>query len=213
MTGSGGACRLGILLSGRGSNFRAIHQAIQEERLQAEIAVVFSNHAEAAGLSYAREQGLPAAHLDKAGFENRQAYDAALTRLLQEHRVDWIILAGYDRILGAPLLNAYAGRILNIHPSLLPAYGGKNMVGLKVHAAVLAGGETESGCTVHGVTETVDGGPILGQSRVPVLPGDTPETLAERVLAAEHRLYPEVIQRIIQQPSSSGEETHVSIQS
>lgn len=192
--------RLGLLLSGRGSNFKAIVQAIQQGQLpHAEIALVISNHAEAGGLAFAREQNLATACFPPDTHPTRMALDQAMAEILKEYQVDLVILAGFDRILGPHVLSAYPHRILNIHPSLLPAYGGKGMVGLKVHAAVLKNGEKESGCTVHVVTETVDGGPILGQAKVAVAPSDTPECLAQKVLEQEHRLYPEMIGNYIQQ--------------
>ncbi|HEY9685624.1 MAG TPA: phosphoribosylglycinamide formyltransferase [Coleofasciculaceae cyanobacterium] len=200
-------CRLGVMLSGRGSNFASIQTAIEAGTLRnARIALVISNHADAPGLELARAKGLKTAAFDKAGFENRQAFDTAVTKTLKAEGVELLILAGYDRIISAPLLEAYAGHILNIHPSLLPAYGGKGMVGGKVHAAVLENGEAESGCSVHVVTDTVDGGPVLGQARVPVLPGDTPEALAARVLEQEHQLYPQAIGQFIEQQILPGEE-------
>jgi formyltetrahydrofolate-dependent phosphoribosylglycinamide formyltransferase len=187
-------CRLGILLSGRGSNFAAIQEAIAQGQLpHAEIAVVISNHEDAPGLTLAQSKGLNTVALDKADFEGRAAFDTAIAEALKAHQVDLVVLAGYDRILSQPVLDAYPHRILNIHPSLLPAYGGKGMVGSKVHQAVIDGREATSGCTVHVVTDVVDGGAILGQSSVPVLDTDTPETLAARVLAQEHQLYPRMI--------------------
>lgn len=192
--------RLGVLLSGRGSNFAAIQRAITENRLgNAEIALVVSNRPDAAGLELAKSYGLPTLTLDKSQFESRQLFDQAIVDGLKAHQVAVIILAGYDRIITDTLLTAYAGRILNIHPSLLPAYGGKGMVGHKVHQAVLDNRETQSGCSVHLVTEIVDGGAVLGQSRVPVLPDDTPETLAARILEQEHQLYPRIIGEFIRQ--------------
>lgn len=192
-------CRLGILLSGRGSNCVAIAKAIETGVLpNAEISVVISNRAEAPGLALAEAKGLKTVIIEKHQFDTRSACDAAIVETLQAHQVDLIILAGYDRILDPVLLTAYPGRILNIHPSLLPAYGGKGMVGAKVHQAVLSNAEQESGCSVHVVTETVDGGPILGQSRVPVLTLDTPEMLAARILEQEHQLYPQVIGEFIE---------------
>lgn len=188
--------KLGVLLSGRGSNFAAIQAAIEAGDLpQAQIALVISNRANAPGVTLAQAKGLPTATFTQSDFGSRLEMDAAMAQALQSHGIELVILAGYDRIIGAPLLNAYPGRILNIHPSLLPAYGGKGMVGLNVHAAVIAARETESGCSVHVVTDTVDGGPVLGQVRVPVHPDDTPESLAKRVLAAEHKLYPQVIRQ------------------
>ncbi|WP_303673157.1 phosphoribosylglycinamide formyltransferase [Vampirovibrio chlorellavorus] len=191
--------RLGVLLSGRGSNFLAIQQAIESGQLpNTRISVVISNQREAVGLQKAQEKGLPTAIFEKADYQNRNALDEAIAQCLKSHQVDLVVLAGYDRIISAPILAAFERRILNIHPSLLPAYGGKGMVGLKVHQAVLANGERESGCSVHLVTAQVDEGPILGQSRVPVLADDTPERLAARVLAEEHRLYPSVIGQYLQ---------------
>lgn len=194
-----GPFRLGVLLSGRGSNFLAIQEAIESGQLpDTQISVVISNHAEALGLQTAKEKQLPTAVFEKADFESRTALDEGITDCLKAHQVDLVVLAGYDRIISAPILAAFEQRILNIHPSLLPAYGGKGMVGLKVHQAVLANGERESGCSVHLVTAQVDEGPILGQSRVPVLADDTPESLAARVLAQEHQLYPSVIRQYLQ---------------
>ena len=190
--------RLGILLSGRGSNFEAIQEAIEQGHLpNTEVAIVVSNHADAGGLMLAQSKGLKTAALDKQNFENRAAFDRAVTETLQAHEVDLVILAGYDRIISAPLLEAYPARILNIHPSLLPAYGGKGMVGIKVHQAVVENREAHSGCTVHIVTDVVDGGAIVGQRSVPVLDSDTPETLAARILEQEHQLYPQAIREFI----------------
>jgi phosphoribosylglycinamide formyltransferase-1 len=192
--------RLGVLLSGRGSNFEAIQKAIAKGSLtNAEIALLISNRADAAGLELAKSYGLPTLALSKAQFESRLHFDQAIVDALKAHQVDLVILAGYDRIITSTLLNAYAGRILNIHPSLLPAYGGKGMVGHKVHQAVLENNEAQSGCSVHVVTEIVDGGAVLGQSCVPVLATDTVETLAKRVLEQEHQLYPRIIGEFIQQ--------------
>jgi phosphoribosylglycinamide formyltransferase-1 len=210
-------CRLGVLLSGRGSNFGAIRSEIADGSLpDAEIALVVSNHDDAPGLAFARQHALPTVALDKQDYPSREAFDAAIAEMLRAHQVDLVILAGYDRIISVPLLAAFPDRILNIHPSLLPAYGGKNMVGLKVHAAVLENREAESGCSVHIVTDTVDGGPVLGQSRVPVLPEDTPETLAARILAEEHRLYPQVIREWIarhwmQREEANSHEPRISV--
>ena len=187
-------CRLGILLSGRGSNFEAIAEAIADNLLpNAQIAVVLSNKPEAPGLASARAKNIPAVVVSD---------DADILKTLQTHRVDLVILAGYNRILSETLVRAYVSRILNIHPSLLPAYGGKGMIGLKVHQAVIAAKEAQSGCTVHLVTSDVDAGPVLGQARVAVDPADTPETLAQKVLREEHRLYPAVIRQYIDEALS-----------
>lgn len=181
--------RIGILLSGRGSNFQAIAQAIQIGTLQdTEIAVVLSNKASAPGLAIAAGMGLPT-EIAKS--------DPALLEALQAHHVNLVVLAGYMKLLTPVLLDAYAGRILNIHPSLLPAYGGVGMYGERVHQAVLQGKESHSGCSVHLVTEVIDGGQVLGQRQVPVLADDTADTLAARILTQEHQLYPEVLQAFI----------------
>jgi phosphoribosylglycinamide formyltransferase-1 len=193
-------CKLGVLLSGRGSNFQAIWAAQQRGDLPgAELACVVSNRKAAGGLDFARAQGIPAYFLGPKAYGSLEAYDAAILEHLQAHGVDWLVLAGYTKIISPVLLSAYPGRILNIHPSLLPQFGGVGMMGEAVHAAVLAAGETETGATVHLVTEEVDGGPILGQIRVPVLPTDTVETLAARVLEQEHQLYPQVIRNVVLQ--------------
>jgi formyltetrahydrofolate-dependent phosphoribosylglycinamide formyltransferase len=189
---------LGVLLSGRGSNFQAIHQAIVSGALApAEVAIVISNRSAAPGLAYAESHGIPTAFVSAKAFDGLPAYDQEVLFHLQQAQVDVVVLAGYTKLLSHVLLSAYPGRIVNIHPSLLPAYGGMGMVGMKVHEAVVAAGETTSGCTVHLVTEEVDGGPILGQASVTVSPTDTPETLAAKVLTEEHRLYPQVLQRLI----------------
>jgi phosphoribosylglycinamide formyltransferase-1 len=192
-------CPIGVLLSGRGSNFAAIQNAITSGSLpNAEIKVVISNHKDAPGLAIARQNGIASITLNRDGYSNRKDFDTAICNALKSHQVKLVVLAGYDRILGEPVLSMFANRILNIHPSLLPAYGGKGMVGMKIHQAVLEQSETQSGCSVHLVTNDVDAGPILGQSTVPVLPADTPESLAERILAEEHKLYPQVIRTFIE---------------
>jgi formyltetrahydrofolate-dependent phosphoribosylglycinamide formyltransferase len=188
--------RLAVLLSGGGSNFKAIHAACKAGELKAgELALVVSNQADAGGLAYAQAEGLPTFLLERNQYANRQAADDALLSTLKTHAIDWVILAGYNRILSQALVEAYAGRLLNIHPSLLPKFGGKGMLGLAVHKAVLAAGETQSGCTVHYVTLGVDEGSMVAQTRVPVWPDDTPEILASRVLEQEHWLYSRAIQQ------------------
>lgn len=157
------------------------------------VGVVISNTIRAAGIHWAQEQGIPTQTIPHVEFLDRNRHDATMVKVLQQHDVTAIALAGYMRIVGKPLLEAYPQRIFNIHPSLLPKFGGPGMVGKSVHTAVLAANETESGCTVHIVTDEVDSGPILAQLRVPVLPNDTIETLSERVLAAEHQCYPQAI--------------------
>jgi phosphoribosylglycinamide formyltransferase 1 len=188
--------KLGLVLSGRGSNAHAIIEHIQAGRLSgAMVACVLSNRADAPGLTMAQGFGIPTFVVDH--YPKRADRDAAMLTCLQQAQVDWVILAGYDRIIGDPLLSAYAGRVLNIHPSLLPAFGGPGMVGLAVHQAVIAAGEHTSGCTVHQVTAAVDEGQILGQAVVDVYPSDTAEILAARVLEKEHQLYAAVIQQVV----------------
>lgn len=179
--------RLGILLSGRGSNFEAIARNVLNGRLPCEIGFVFSNRPDAAGLARARELDLPCGCIASAGME-RAAFDAQVIELLKQHRVDWVCLAGYMRLLSGGFVSQFPERILNIHPSLLPAFPG-----LDAQHQALVHGVKVTGCTVHLVDEDLDAGPILLQSPVPVLDHDTVETLSERILAEEHRIYSEAI--------------------
>jgi phosphoribosylglycinamide formyltransferase-1 len=179
--------RIGILLSGRGSNFAAIARNIAEGKLDAEIAVVISNKPEAAGLETARQLGLNAVSLPSKGLE-REAYDQLVSAELRANQVDLVCLAGYMRLLSAAFVREFALRILNIHPSLLPAFSG-----LDAQHQAFDYGSRVSGCTVHFVDEKLDHGPILLQEAVPVESGDTAEALSARILAAEHRLYSQAI--------------------
>jgi phosphoribosylglycinamide formyltransferase-1 len=185
---------LGVLASGGGTNLQAIIDRIEAGHLTARIAVVISNNSQAGALERAKRHGLPTVHLSRPMFLSDEEHDLALLRTLQERGVELVILAGYMKKLGRQTIAAYRNRILNIHPALLPGFGGPGMYGRSVHEAVLASGATVSGVTVHLVDEEYDHGPIVVQRTVPVYPGDTPETLAERVLAQEHALYAEVIQ-------------------
>lgn len=187
----GGKLNLAILISGRGSNMQALVRACESPDFPARVAVVISNNPDAPGLIFARQAGIPAETVDHRAFGSRDAFEAALRRSLAKHPVDLICLAGFMRVLGADFTGAWPGRIINIHPSLLPAYKGLN-----VHERVLADGCTESGCTVHYVTPELDAGPVILQQSVPVLPGDTPETLAARVLEQEHAIYPEAVRML-----------------
>ncbi|MEK6548872.1 MAG: phosphoribosylglycinamide formyltransferase, partial [Nitrospirota bacterium] len=181
--------RLAVLASGRGSNLQAIIDAIKEGRLRAVLAVVISNKAEAQALERARKHGAPAVFLDPKATPGRDAYDAVILEHLRKHDVGLVALAGYMKIVTRVLIDAYANRIMNIHPSLLPSFPG-----LKAQQQALDWGAKVSGCTVHFVEEGVDTGPIIQQAAVPVLEGDTAESLEARILAQEHRIYPEAIQ-------------------
>ena len=176
--------RIVVLISGRGSNF----QAIAEANLPVEIAAVISNRPNAAGLDYARSRGIPAVALDHMTYPDRESFDAALAAEIERHAPDLIVLAGYMRILSAGFIQRFEGRMLNIHPSLLPMFPG-----LKTHERALAEGVKIHGCSVHFVTADLDHGPIVIQAAVPVLADDTPDTLAARVLQQEHRIYPQAI--------------------
>ena len=179
--------RLGILLSGRGSNFLAIADAISAGRLDAEIAVVISNRPDAPGIAAAGDRGLKAVTLDSKGLD-REVYDRRIVEELRGNSVDLVCLAGFMRILSGFFIREFPMRILNIHPSLLPAFPG-----LDAQHQAFEHGVKFSGCTVHFVDEGLDSGPIIKQAVVPVLEGDTAETLSIRILQEEHRIYPEAI--------------------
>ncbi len=177
--------RLAILISGRGSNMMAFIEAIERGELPAEIALVLSNRPDAAGLERARQAGIETACVDHRQYDSREDFDRAMVRCLQSHQVDLVILAGFMRILTPEFINPYAGRLLNIHPSLLPRYPGLN-----THQRALDAGDREAGVTVHFVTPELDGGPPVIQAKVPVKQGDTADSLASRVLLLEHVIYP-----------------------
>ena len=192
MTSTSTICRLGILISGRGSNMLALADAIKERRISgAELSLVVSDKRDAAGLALARERGLTALVIERGG-RARQEHDREMVAALREHQVDIVCLAGYMRLLSGYFIDAYRNRILNIHPSLLPSFPGLNP-----HKKVLESGVKWTGCTVHFVDETLDGGPIIAQRAVPVLPGDTEESLAARILEQEHQLYTEAVELIM----------------
>ena len=177
-------CRIVVLLSGRGSNFRAIAEA----NLPIDIVAVISNRPQAAGLAWARERGLTTIAFDHTQHADRAAFDALLADEIERHQPDLVVLAGYMRILSPAFIARFEGRLLNIHPSLLPMFPG-----LKTHERALAEGVKIHGCTVHFVTADLDHGPIVIQAAVPVRADDTPDTLAARVLAQEHRIYPQAV--------------------
>jgi phosphoribosylglycinamide formyltransferase-1 len=192
--------RIAILASGGGSNAEALLKAMQAPDFPAQAVLVFSNRPGAGALQKAAAYGVPAQVLSHQDYPDREAFDQAVLGLLAAAKPDYLCLAGYLRILSPAFVRAYAGRILNIHPALLPKFGGPGMHGHHVHEAVLAAGETESGATVHFVDEGVDSGAILLQQRVPVLAGDTAESLAARVLGAEHQVYAAALKKLCSQP-------------
>ncbi len=183
--------RLGILISGRGSNFEAIANSIAQRKLDAEIAIVISNRANAAGIELARERGIPLRVIASAGMD-RETYDKLLIDELRTHEVDLVCLAGFMRLLSADFIRAFPNRVLNIHPSLLPAFAG-----LDAQRQALEYGVRITGCTVHFVDEFLDSGPIIIQSAVPVLDADTVESLSARILLQEHVIYSKAIRYIV----------------
>lgn len=187
-----------ILISGSGSNMAAIVQSAYQdnwaERLDAHIAVVISNRADAGGLQKAQAAGIPTAVLDHRAFPERDQFDAALAQLIDSYQPSLVVLAGFMRVLGADFVKRYEGRILNIHPSLLPAFKG-----LHTHQRAIDAGCTMAGATVHHVTAELDDGAILEQATVPVMPCDTADDLAARVLKVEHVIYPKAISRLLKQ--------------
>ena len=183
---------LAVLISGRGSNMRAIGEAVSEGRLRAVVRVVVSNRADAPGLQWARDAGIETLVMAPGEFESREAYDRALVDALKTRGVQLVCLAGFMRLLSPLFFDAFPQAVLNVHPSLLPAFPGKD-----AQAQALAHGVKVSGVTVHFVTPELDAGPIIQQAAVPVREGDTCETLSARILVEEHRVYPEAIQRVI----------------
>lgn len=177
-----------ILISGRGSNLQAILEQSRSGQLPVEIRAVISNRPQAQGLERARRAGVETQVLDHRQYPNREAFDLALMKVIDRYAPELVVLAGFMRILTAEFVRHYQGRLMNIHPSLLP-----NFPGLDTHRRALQAGKREHGASVHFVTNKVDGGPIILQARVPVYPDDTPDTLAARVLEEEHRIYPEAI--------------------
>ena len=185
--------RIGALASGGGSNLQAIIDAVADGRLDAEIVLTISNNSRSTALKRARDAGIPAKHISGATHPDP---DAAIADALANRGVELVALAGYMKKLGPRALGRFPNRVVNIHPSLLPKFGGRGMYGGRVHAAVLAAGERETGVTVHLANGEYDRGPIIAQSRLPVFADDTPETLAARVLEREHVFYPEILRRI-----------------
>jgi phosphoribosylglycinamide formyltransferase-1 len=185
--------RLGVLISGRGSNLQALIDAVRDGRLKASIAVVISNRDDAAGLERARQAGIEALHIDHRAFLSRDEHDRAVAAALKARDVELVCLAGYMRLVGVSLLEMFPNAILNIHPSLLPAFPG-----VDAQRQAVEHGVKVSGVTVHLVTAELDGGPIVLQRTVPVLDDDTPKTLAARILVEEHQAYPQAVQMILE---------------
>jgi phosphoribosylglycinamide formyltransferase-1 len=177
--------KVAVLISGRGSNMQALHQACENPDFPAEIVLVLSNKADAAGLGFAREAGIETAVIPHGNFTDRVAYGAAMDKEIRRHGAELICLAGFMRLLDTPFIEAWRDRMLNIHPSLLPSFPG-----LHTHRRALEADVKLAGCTVHFVRPEMDTGPIIAQAAVPVLPGDTPDRLADRILEQEHLLYP-----------------------
>ncbi len=193
--------KLGILISGRGSNLMALHQHIQTGGLKAQICIVISNNADAPGLAWAQKQGLNAMAVLRPDFSSKAEYEHKLLELLKQNHVELVVLAGYMAILGKPFIQAFRNRIINIHPSLLPAFRG-----LHPQRQALAAGVKVSGLTVHFVDEGVDTGPIILQQIVPVLDGDTEETLSERILKEEHTCYAQAIEMFAKKTALGADE-------
>ncbi|MGV9820066.1 phosphoribosylglycinamide formyltransferase [Nocardia xishanensis] len=188
--------RVAVLASGNGSNLRALHGASVEEEARFVIALVIGNNSGSGVLAYAREAGIPAVHMSGRTHPDPAELDEAMRATLVAHDTALVVTAGYMKKLGPRVREEFGGRIINVHPALLPRHGGQGMYGKAVHEAVLAAGDAVTGPTVHFVTEEYDTGAVIAQSEVPVLPGDTVDSLAERVLAAEHLLLPAVVQII-----------------
>jgi len=187
-----------VLASGSGTNLQAIIEAIKNGNLiNAEIVIVISNKKDAFALERAKNADIEAVFINPKNFTNNTDYDKKLVEVISNYKVDLIVLAGYMKILTENFINAFANKIINIHPALLPDFGGKGMYGKNIHEAVLKSGVKESGCTVHFVTTKIDAGPIIAQKKVPVIPGDTVNSLSKRILAEEHKLLIEAIKLVL----------------
>ncbi|MCK9503446.1 MAG: phosphoribosylglycinamide formyltransferase [Porticoccaceae bacterium] len=196
--------RLVILISGRGSNMSSLLEAAKNREINGEVVAVISNKASATGLDVAREAGIAAAVVDHKAYQSREDFDAALLAVVASYQPDLVILAGFMRILTPVFVRPLRGKLINIHPSLLPKYPG-----LHTHERAIAAGDREAGATAHFVTEELDGGPAIIQARVPILPEDTPETLAARVLEQEHKIYTEAVRLLCNNQVSYSESGYV----
>lgn len=191
-----------VFASGSGTNFQAIIDAVQSGQINARISGFITDNPECKALQRAEQNDISTNILIPSGFEDKQAFANEMLKVLEGWKTDLIVLAGYLKKIPAPVIRKFENRIINIHPSLLPKYGGKGFYGLKVHQAVLDNGDSESGCTVHVVTEEYDKGPILEQQKVPVYNSDDTESLAQRILQQEHYLLPKVISQLIKDLNS-----------
>ena len=191
--------RLGILASHRGTNFQAIIDACQAKKINAQPVVAISNNSDAEALTRATAAGITAVHLSSKTHPDPQSLDEAIASTLQAHGVDLVVTAGYMKKLGPVTLRTFKNKIVNVHPSLLPQFGGKGMYGLNVHTAVIASGARKTGITIHWVDENYDTGAIIAQKTIPVLPDDVPESLAKRVLGFEHQLLIETLSLLTEQ--------------
>jgi len=189
--------KLGFLVSYHGSNMRCIIDACKSDSLLAEPAVIISNNGDSDALNRAAAEDIPGYHLSAVSFHEPEILDQKIADTLKKHNVDLVILAGYMKKIGPITLGEYEGRILNIHPALLPKYGGQGMYGKNVHEAVIASGDKETGVTIHVVDDKYDHGPILAQCTVPVIHGETADSLAERVLVTEHKFYVDTLKKIL----------------
>lgn len=181
-----------------GSNFQAIVEAIRDQGIAANPVLLISNNSDAYALERAKNLGVKPVHISSAQYDTAEEFQAALLNLLDEHEIDLVVLAGYMRMIPKVMIEKYRNRILNIHPALLPKYGGKGMYGMNVHRAVHEAGEKESGATVHLVNEKYDEGRILKQEKVAIEPTDSPEDIAKKVLEVEHRIYAQTIKEIVE---------------
>jgi phosphoribosylglycinamide formyltransferase-1 len=195
---------IAVFASGRGSNFQALADAIKKNNVDAKVVVVISNNSDAGALTLARSLQIPALHLSQKQFRSQDAFTNAVLASLDSHGADFIVLAGYMKKIDSRIIMRYRNRIINVHPALLPAFGGHGMYGHHVHEAVIAQHATRSGATVHVVDEDFDHGPIVLQESILVEEGDTPESLAEKVLEIEHRILPRAVQLF------AGEKIHIN---
>ncbi|NTW49530.1 MAG: phosphoribosylglycinamide formyltransferase [Chlorobiales bacterium] len=189
--------RLAVFCSGAGSNFQALYRGIQEHSLPAEIVLCLSNRSQCGAMQFASEHDIEPLHLSEKQFDTYEAFSSAMLKALQDRRIDYILLAGYLKQIPPKVVSAYPKRMLNIHPALLPKFGGDGMYGMNVHRAVIAAGEKQSGPTVHFVDEGYDTGEIFMQRAIDIAPDDTPETLAAKVLKVEHVIYTDALAKLL----------------